>query len=725
MPIGRQLRRTREARGSSRTLYESSRTLYKSSRTLYQSSRTLYGLFTLLLLGGSALAACSSQSTGPSPAFWEATRQAPCDGLDTTACMLPFPDDYYTRPDPTDPTHVVVQIPPNALPRTTKGSSIDPTPYERSDGFSPGTTILTHVNGLDITKSAVANESDIASSLAPSAPVVLLDANTGQRWPYWAEMDETDPRASERLFMIHPATNFAEGDRYIVVLRNLVTSSGAPIPPEPMVSAVLRDDISTNEHTKAHEQHLESLLAELAHDGIGTSGLVEVWDFTVASESNISEPALYMRNQTFKELGSGVSNFTVTSVVNRPTSASHPEEAGNVSREITGTFAVPNYLSEPGGPPGSVLNWGPDGLPQVLSESPTLEEPFACEIPVAADADPSNPSAPLHPARIGLYGHGLFGSDTEILDSSVPEFSNAYDYAFCATNWLGLSAADVSFDISVISNLSKFESLVDRLTQSLLDTQVLGNLLYNPAGFASNAAFQTSDHRPLIDTTNGLVYYGNSEGGIMGGAFTALSTQVRRSVLGVPGMDYDVLLSRSVDFSPFLQVLNGSYDDKLVQQFGFDLVQTIWDRAEADGYAEQMTTNPLPGTPTHQVLLEMAYGDHQVANVQTITEARTVGARLYEPVLSAARGDATDEFWGLPVLPAGNSAGSALFVWDSGVPAPPAGDVPPSAGPDPHDTVPRSLPAFWKQMDAFFRTGLVIDPCGGAPCTAPYPPPGS
>ena len=54
----------------------------------------------------------------------------------------------------------------------------------------------------------------------------------------------------------------------------------------------------------------------------------------------------------------------------------------------------------------------------------------------------------------------------------------------------------------------------------------------------------------------------------------------------------------------------------------------MWDRGEPNGYANHMTDDPLPGTPPHKVLIEMAYGDHQVANVQTEVEARTIGAPL-------------------------------------------------------------------------------------------------
>jgi hypothetical protein len=185
-------------------------------------------------------------------------------------------------------------------------------------------------------------------------------------------------------------------------------------------------------------------------------------------------------------------------------------------------------------------------------------------------------------------------------------------------------------------------------------------------GFVMSPAFQDRSGKPLIRPSSGLVYYGNSEGGIMGGAFTALSTEVHRSVLGVPGMDYAVLLPRSADFAPFQGLLDRTYPDKAVQQLGFDVMQMLWDRADADGYAEKMMSG-LPATPPHHVLLEEAFGDHQVANVATETEARTIRARLHEPAFVPQRSAASRLLWGIPALHT-PSRGPSLFVWDTGVP---------------------------------------------------------
>ena len=73
----------------------------------------------------------------------------------------------------------------------------------------------------------------------------------------------------------------------------------------------------------------------------------------------------------------------------------------------------------------------------------------------------------------------------------------------------------------------------------------------------------------------------------------------------------------------------------------------LWDRGEANGYAQHMTDDPYPGTPTHQVLMIEAFGDHQVANIGTETEARTIGAVVRTPALAPGRSPTSSPFWGI------------------------------------------------------------------------------
>ena len=42
-------------------------------------------------------------------------------------------------------------------------------------------------------------------------------------------------------------------------------------------------------------------------------------------------------------------------------------------------------------------------------------------------------------------------------------------------------------------------------------------------------------------------------------------------------------------------------------------------------------TRPLPNTPAHHVLFQLAYGDHQVSNLAGENEASTIGAGSRPP----------------------------------------------------------------------------------------------
>ena len=72
----------------------------------------------------------------------------------------------------------------------------------------------------------------------------------------------------------------------------------------------------------------------------------------------------------------------------------------------------------------------------------------------------------------------------------------------------------------------------------------------------------------------------------MGGALTAVSPDFTRASLGVPAMNYSVLLPRSVDFDEFAGVLYPSYyPNETARPLVLDLMQMLWDRGEPDGYA--------------------------------------------------------------------------------------------------------------------------------------------
>ena len=632
-----------------------------------------------------------------------------CDVTDQAKCLLPFPNDNFTVPDAGTDTGRRVNFDLASMPANASGVGIDPTEWNRNDGFSPGNPILAFVPGLDPVASGIAPVTDIGRSLDPDQAVVLLDAATGERQPFFAELDAQADPAQGPVLIIRPARNLAEGHRFVVALRDLYDGAGNPIEAS-RGFRLYRDGIATYDPAiEARRAPMEDIFDTLAAAGVERTDLYLAWDFTVSSTRSLSERMLTIRDDAFASIGAAAPAFTVDLVEN--------DVDDRIYRRVTGTFTVPSYLTG-AGEPGSRFNNGPDGLP-VRNGDQTAG--FICNIPRSASDDGE---LPVDPARAGVYGHGLLGNNREVNAGNVRSMSNENNFMFCATKWTGFADEDIGIAASALADVSNFPKLADRTQQGFLHFLFLGRLLRTSDGFAADPAFQAGDGTPLFDSSD-VFYDGNSQGGILGGAVTAVSTEWTRAVLGVPGMNYSTLLQRSVDFDVYQVISIAAYPDTLDRVISGAITQMLWDRAEANGYAAHMTDDPYPGTPAHTVLLQPAFGDHQVANITAEIEARTIGASIRVPGLAPGRSTAVEPFWDIPAIAGFPFSGSAIVMWDSGTPAPPDANLPPRPpdfGDDPHGD-PRSTPAARLQKSEFLRTGgAVIEVCGTAPCfTSAHP----
>jgi hypothetical protein len=639
---------------------------------------------------------------------------AGCDRLDDAACLLPFPNDAFTKADKKTPTGRTVALRTSQMPRTAKGKPADAAGWKGLDGFSPGSVILTKVPGIDtdaaLKRTGAVSLSDLSTYTVRNAPVVVIDATTGKRWPVWAELD-ANAKAGKRLLEIHPAKNFLEGHRYVVVLRGLKRANGSAIKAGRRF-AKLRDARG------AVGTRYTRIFKDIKKAGIKRDrALFLTWDFTVASEKSLSGRVLAMRDATFKALGDTnladgavAGNAPAFTLQTRPLEGDDAKYAGRFAQVLEGTVSVPCYLTK-GCAPGSRFTLGANGLPK---QQGTYQARFTCVVPATATPD--------RPARLVLYGHGLLGKETEVLTNpDMPPMATEGNMVFCATPWIGMSAEDIPNAISVLSDFSNMPTLPDRLQQGFLDALVLGRLMAHPSGLASSPLLQAGG-RPIVQTGQ-IAYDGNSQGGIAGGALAALAPDYTHAVLGVPGINYSVLLPRSSDFDVYSKVMYPAYTDELERPLILGLAQMLWDRGEGNGYAQHITDDPLPNTPKHTVLLDVAFGDHQVTPYQADVEARTIGARIHTPILPAGRSPQRKPSWGIPSIGAFPFSGSAIVYWDGG---PSRVSVPPLANTsnkglfDPHEDV-RRTPAARAQKAAFLAPGgSLVDVCGGAACvTAP------
>ena len=724
-----------------------------------------------ILVAAIALLAGLMPSAGAAPIL-PVSSNVGCDPLDPSLCMFPFPNDFFTVADATTATGRRINFSPAAMPRGGaevteggEGKPVDPMEWNRNDGFSPGSLILTYVPGIDLHRTwgtqdrahgtAAPNETgyfdhrdqiaDIALSLQPNAPIVLINTATGQHHPFWSELD-TQPDAiagGEQALMLRPAVNLQEGTRYIVALRSLRRADGTIIPARPEFAAYLAgtgaDPVRQNHYNTRIFPHLFTSPESSSTD------LYLAWDFTVASERNLTERFLHMRDDAFgrilhdTNLADGRVQgdspaFTVDSTEDRTDTWTDSRGVSHQQaiRRVRGRVEVPNYLvriqqtqghlsgdettadvPEVGDvpidvpAPGSrLLDLNLDGLPDQNPVESTVNVPYVCDVPL------DGPRFPM------LYGHGLLGDRNQVGDLKSPRRYGPF--MGCAADWWGMSTPDIPTVAAILADMSTFPSLPDRAQQGFLNFLFIGRALIHLDGFVTDPAFQ-QDGKPLIGSPNEsspepqtppLYYDGNSQGGIMGGSLVAVSPDISRGILGVTGMNYSTLLQRSVDWEdPYAIPFYAVYRDPMERQLAFNLLQMLWDRGESNGYAAHMTSDPLKNTPPHEVMLQVAYGDHQVANVSAEVEARTIGAPIMLPGLPTGRHWATRYFGPTSTYP---YRGSSLVYWDSGNASPPNGNIAPTHSSDPHSH-PRNEPAAGWQEAQFLMTGWMVDVCGGNP----------
>lgn len=764
-------------------------------------------------------------------------QQRGCDPLDAAHCLFPFPSNHFTRPAPAGApgsverkgTGRLIHFPLAAMPRNLAGAPIQPREWNRSDGYSPGQLLLARVPDVAILRAndgspqgPLPNAPSIdnpAAYLQPGSSILVIDAETGQRHPVWAEIDanagfrsppggEPSTQAAEPAVIIRPARNFTEGRRYIVVLRDLRNAQGQPIPAQ-AVFAACRDHGSAALEASwpglaarcaALEQRVFPILQDVGIPVTANPNVYVAWDFTVASAASTSGRLKHMRDDAFGrvlgqveddqgrilELGAAP-DFTVGSQVVDddfleirgtmqvpsyvlPVDPSPLEESAPINaidavlaaleeqqplNEVAGPLrdvlrigssaSLPpnrlNYLPDAVYPDDPVLSlWG-DGLPD---QSGTINVPFYCRL--------HEQSTSANPARAGVYGHGLLDSRQAVSYDRVPQFSRATNFFFCAVDWFGFAQGDIPNVAAMLLDLSLFPAVPDASQQGMLNMLFLARLLRHPDGFAAHPAFQDAGGPRFL--SDHVYFHGISQGGILGGVVVAMSKDITRGVLGVPGMAYSILLQRSTGFSgpiaepvplSFATPLYTAYTSDLDRALAFGLIQMLWDRAENNGYAQHIADNRVLQGPDNHVLLRPAWADHQVTHWSAYALARTIGVDIADVMFRSPEqcGDAVrfcyssraqwarerevdvDLLWGLPLAerdvayaqpggPASLAAQqqSALIVWDEGeTAAPPLANIPPNwkDDRDPH-SYPRDAPGSFCQQSHFLHPqGRVID----------------
>src|SRR3954454_24338497 len=278
-------------------------------------------------MGLRVLAASAALLVVPSAA----TAATKCNGTPKRGCLLPFPSNVaHTKKDKTAATGRRLALTRAEMPANAQGVHIDPTEWNRNDGFSPGTPIVVHVPSLkkqsDLKKSKIVPSTDLARYRDSKQPLLLLDESTGTRALVWGELEANATSNASRNLIIPPAKNLVPGRTYVVFLRGLKDKA-----PSGMWKSTSR-----------------GVRRALKRAKVSRKSVFVAFDFTVASDKSLTSRLLAMRNDAFKQLGDtnladgtiqgSAPKYTITRVKNFLA-----EENSKLLRTVKGTFEVPCY----------------------------------------------------------------------------------------------------------------------------------------------------------------------------------------------------------------------------------------------------------------------------------------------------------------------------------------------------------------------------------------------
>jgi hypothetical protein len=587
--------------------------------------------------------------------------------------------------DPSTVTGKRLALPIEGMPVNLDDHPVDPEAFNRWDGFSPsGPMLAAFATGVSNANLPTWKNPD--ESLAVDAPIVLLDMATGQRQPFFAEVDQNTVDITKRNLIIRPLVRLAGNTRYAVAIRKSVKAAdGSELPLSDAFAAAVAD--TSYKHPRFDAARYKEIFAALETAGVPRTDLALAWDFHTASDAFLQSDLVTMRDAALPAMGVDGANLTFRATAQMP-------RAG-VYRSYTGTFTTPDFLTG-GESDTSKLRRGSDGRPVMQG---MRDARFAAIIPDCVATQPL-------PRPTILFGHGIFGSAEEYLDNGfVIDLAQDYCFVIVAGDFIGLTSRQLALAPLAVNDLNKGAGVTEKLEQSIIDFIALSAALRGPMRTSPDFAYNGT---PVIDHAK-LFYVGGSLGGTMGNTFMALEPHIQKGVLAVPGGVWSLLFERSNAWHLLKGAAMGAYEDPEVYQLNIAFFGMAFEPVDPITTARHVIQDPLPGVPLKSILVWYAIGDTLVTNIATEIVARTMGIDLLGPSAKSV--------WGMPAKN-GPLANGVMVFDEHPKPMPSDLNLTPTVENGTHSGVNKN-PAALRAVEQFLLHDQIVQTCGGAtpaPC---------
>ncbi|MEZ5320991.1 MAG: hypothetical protein R2698_02710 [Microthrixaceae bacterium] len=534
----------------------------------------------VVLAAAAVLVAGCVQLTGPAVAVEPGPAAARC-GAPSYSCLLPFPSNRFTRPDPDSATGLRPYLPPDAFPASVLDKVGPRDLVEQglasSDGFSPVSPVLFQVPDSLGPSSVPADGGDV---------IEVWNLSTRRRVPIRAELADEgyDELGRRNIVVVWPVTVFDQATTFLAVIRRgMLDASGNPA----VASPSLAD--APNEVRDA---------ARSVHPEIPWGDYLAATTFTTRSQATIDTHV--------NEMASIVraADHPIRNIELQP-----PLVGGAVA--VSGQVRVTDFRDAAGMIP--------------LDRVPTPSEHWV-DFLLALPSDPPAAGAPIF-----IYGHGITASKETMIVLAGQQAAKGF-----ATVGIDLpnhgsrtNEGGYMLDLAYPSELGRLTSM---LLQSELDhlsllraiQQHFSEIDVYPLDPVSGRG---GDGRRDVNPTE-VLYSGTSLGGVLGAEFVSLAPELKGALFQVPGSGIMDTLYHSVFWDVFKSAMPGglAVGDAAVMTF---MAQSALDRADNTFYLDRIRATGMP------VLVEYAIGDGLVPNTSTdrmlaLLDLPMMGTRLSE-----------------------------------------------------------------------------------------------
>jgi hypothetical protein len=606
--------------------------------------------------------------------------------------LFPFPSMQLTVADAASATGHRLAFPEGLLPYSEGGSPIPVERLNRLDGFSVAATSVVAFPGIAIDDANLPTWHDPAEALGSECPVQLIDLDSGERLPLFAELDahpDAEPGESQAL-LIRPLQAMAFGTRHVVVLTTaLKQADGSPVP-APEGFAGLRDG-APHPSLAGEAERFDAMLDQLEGLDLPRSELVLAWDFVTGSEEVMHAQLDHVLDVVREDLPPDpelLPDYTVDDVWSVDEGDVLSDHAWRIG---AGEYQLAGFLTDEGD-----FELGDDDLPMLQGDHGVYWMAFVPE---------SLRDAPAGSAPVVVFGHGILASPKMYLfydedPMAVQALADRLGMIFIGTKWRGLTTDDLGDAAAVAGDFGTFHHLTDKMIQGVANASALPRLVRTR--FAEADMLQASDGSGSLVDPERVYYFGISLGGINGANLMAHTSDIDHAVLHVGGAIWSTMLERSSNWTAFETMMEYGVEDPLDRQVLYAVSQLMWDPVDPITHSHDLQGLSL--------LWQESMGDEQVPNLTTHALARSVGVPLLTPAVESVHG--LEEIEG----PLGPDA-TALVQFD------------PQKG-RPHDTnrpsddtgahhFPRHCEQVHEQIEIFFRAGsegTIEHTCGDGPC---------